>query len=64
MISKKWYIEFLVVLIMIGGAIIFALNINFSSEDTVFHVSKSNKDTAQAIAPRAITLNLMAQDPL
>ena len=33
---------------MIGGAIIFALNINFSSEDTVFHVSKSNKDTAQA----------------
>jgi mono/diheme cytochrome c family protein len=39
-ISKKWYIEFFVILIMIAGAIVFALNINFSSQDAVFHVSK------------------------
>jgi len=31
-ISKKWYVEFLVVLIMIGGAIIFALNVDFTSK--------------------------------
>ena len=30
---------------MIGGAIIFALNIDFSSKDAVFHVSKSGTDT-------------------
>ena len=42
--KSKWYVEFLLVVVLILVAIVFALNLNFSSQDTIFHVGKGNKD--------------------
>ena len=39
-VSKKWYVEFLVVLVIIIAAIVFALNINFSSQKAGSQVTK------------------------